>query len=439
MFEDLSARLDGAFARFRSRGVLDDAAIAEGMREVRRALLEADVHYQVAKDFCARVAEKAKGAEVARSIRPGQLVVKIVHDELVELLGGAHAPLAEAKQPPTTIVVVGLQGSGKTTTAGKLARLLGQRGRRPLLVAADVHRPAAIDQLETLGRQLGLTVVADRGEKRAERIVEAGLARAREEKSNAVVIDTAGRLHVDEEMMAEVERVVAAARPTETLLVADGMAGQDAVRVAEAFGARLPLTGVVLTKMDGDARGGAALSIHAVTALPIKFVGVGERLDALEPFHPDRMAGRILDRGDVVTLVERAQGAIDVEEAAKLEEKVGTRGRFDLEDFLVAMKQIKRMGPLDGLLGMIPGMGKQLKGADVDPDRMKRVEAIVLSMTPAERRNPKILDGRRRKRIAKGSGTSVQEVNRLLKQFAEMNKMMKQLQGMMGRKLKLGR
>ncbi|HUP19489.1 MAG TPA: signal recognition particle protein [Gemmatimonadota bacterium] len=439
MFEDLSARLDGAFARFLSRGVLDDAAIAEGMREVRRALLEADVHYQVAKDFCARVAEKAKGEEFARSIRPGQLVVKIVHDELVELLGGAHAPLVEAKQPPTIIVVVGLQGSGKTTTAGKLARLLGKRGRRPMLVAADVHRPAAIDQLETLGRQLGLPVVADRDEKRAERIVEAGLARARAEKANAVLIDTAGRLHVDEEMMAEVERVVAAARPTETLLVADGMAGQDAVRVAEAFAARLPLTGIVLTKMDGDARGGAALSIHAVTGLPIKFVGMGERLDALEPFHPDRMAGRILDRGDVVTLVERAQEAIDVEEAAGLEEKVGKHGRFDLEDFLVAMKQIKRMGPLEGILGMLPGVGKQLKGADVDPDRMKRVEAIVLSMTPAERRNPKILDGSRRKRIARGSGTSVQEVNRLLKQFGQMNRMMKQIQGTFGRKLKLGR
>jgi signal recognition particle subunit SRP54 len=425
MFDDLSAKLDGAFARFKARGILDEAMIAEGMREVRRALLEADVHYKVAKDFCARVEAKARGQEVARSITPAQQVIKIVHDELIELLGGAHAPLAESRQPPTVIVLAGLQGSGKTTTAAKLARWLQKRNRRPLLVAGDVRRPAAIDQLETLGRQLDVPVVADRAEMRVERIARAGLDRARAERRNAVLVDTAGRLHVDDEMMEELERVVAEVAPHETLLVADGMTGQDAVRMAETFHARVPLTGVILTKMDGDARGGAALSIHSVTHLPIKFVGTGERVDALEPFHPDRMAGRILAKGDVVTLVERAQETIDAEEAERLEEKVGGRGRFDLDDFLVAMRQIKRMGPLEGLLGLIPGVGTQLRGAEIDPKRLVRVEAIILSMTPAERKNPKILNGSRRKRIARGSGTTVQEVNQLLKQYEQMNKMMK--------------
>jgi signal recognition particle subunit SRP54 len=429
MFDDLSAKLDSAFARFKSRGVLDEAILAEGMREVRRALLEADVHYKVARDFCARIEEKAKGREVARSVTPAQQVIKIVHDELVQLLGAEHVTLEEARQPPTVVVLAGLQGSGKTTTAAKLARWFQKRNRRPLLVAADVRRPAAIDQLETLGRELDVPVVADRGERRVERLARAGLERARAERHNAVVIDTAGRLHVDDEMMEELERVVAEVVPKETLLVADGMTGQDAVRIVETFHARVPLTGVILTKMDGDARGGAALSIRAVTGLPIKFVGTGERVDALEPFHPDRMAGRILAKGDVVTLVERAQEAIDVEEATRLEEKVGQRGRFDLEDFLTGMRQIRRMGPLDGLLGLIPGAGKELRNADVDPGKLARVEAIILSMTPAERRNPKILNGSRRRRIARGSGTSVQEVNQLIKQYQQMNRMMKLLKG----------
>jgi signal recognition particle subunit SRP54 len=435
MFDELSAKLDGAFARFRGRGILDDAMIADGMREVRRALLEADVHFRVAKEFCARVEQKARGQEVAHSVTPSQQVIKIVHDELVELLGGANEPLREAKQPPTVIVLAGLQGSGKTTTAGKLARALQKRNKRPFLVAADIYRPAAIDQLETLGRQLDVPVLSDRSEKRVEGLAERGIARAREERRNVVIIDTAGRLHIDDEMMAELERVFAVAEPDEALLVADGMTGQDAVRIAETFHQRLPLTGVILTKLDGDARGGAALSIHAVTGLPIKYIGMGERLDALEAFHPDRMAGRILDRGDVVSLVERAQESIDQEEAHRLEDKVGRRGQFDLEDFLTAMKQLKRMGPIEGILGMLPGVGKQLKGAKVDPDRMKKSEAIVLSMTTAERRNPKILNGSRRKRIARGSGTTVQEVNQLLKQFGEMNKMMKQLKGTFGPKL----
>jgi signal recognition particle subunit SRP54 len=429
MFDELSAKLDGAFARFRSRGVLDDELIAEGMREVRRALLEADVNYRVAKEFCARVEVRARGRDVARSVSPAQQVVKIVHDELVELLGGAHAPLVLAKQPPTVIVMAGLQGSGKTTTAAKLAARLAREGRRPLLVAADLHRPAAIEQLETLGKRLDVPVVSDRDGRPPEAIVGDAIERARAERRNVVIVDTAGRLHVDDEMMRELERVVSAADPHELLLVADGMAGQDAVRSAEAFLARLPLTGVVLTKLDGDARGGAALSIHAVTGLPIKLVGVGEKSDGLETFHPERMAGRILDRGDVVTLVEKAQEAFDRDDAAGLEEKVGRSGKFDLEDFLVAMRQIRRMGPLEGLLGLLPGVGKQLRGVEVDPDRLKRIEAIVLSMTPEERRHPKVLNGSRRKRIARGSGTTVQEVNRLLKQFTEMNRMMKQLRG----------
>jgi signal recognition particle subunit SRP54 len=305
--------------------------------------------------------------------------------------------------------------------------MLQKRNKRPLLVACDVRRPAAIDQLETLGRQLDVPVAADRAEKHVERIAARAVERARVERHNAVIVDTAGRLHVDDELMEELGRVVAAVRPTETLLVADGMTGQDAVRIAETFHARVPLTGVVLTKMDGDSRGGAALSIHAVTGLPIKLVGTGERIDALEPFHPDRIAGRILARGDVVTLVERAQESIDADEAARLEEKVGKRGRFDLEDFLTAMRQIKRMGPLEGLLGMIPGVGKELRGVEVDPAKMSRTEAMILSMTPGERRNPKILNGSRRKRIARGSGTTVQEVNALLKQYEQMNEMMKML------------
>ncbi|CAN5121617.1 signal recognition particle protein [soil metagenome] len=435
MFDDLSARLDGAFARFRSRGVLDDAMIAEGMREVRRALLEADVHYRVARDFCARVEERARGQQIARSVAPAQQVIKIVHDELIALLGGANAPLKEARQPPTVIILAGLQGSGKTTTAAKLAHRLQQHNRRPLLVAADIYRPAAIEQLEMLGHRLGVPVVADRDEKAVERLARLGLERARAERRNAVIIDTAGRLHVDDAMMEELERVVSAAPPDELLLVADGMTGQDAVRIAEAFHARLPMTGVILTKLDGDARGGAALSIHAVTGLPIKLVGTGERVEALEPFHPDRMAGRILDRGDVVSLVERAEEAIDRDEAEQLEEKVGRRGKFDLEDFLTATKQIKRMGPIESILGMLPGVGREVRGAEVDEDRLGRVEAIVLSMTPAERRNPKILNGSRRRRIARGSGTSVQEVNQLLKQFQQMNRMMKQLKGKLGNRL----
>ncbi len=438
MFEDLSAKLDGAFARFKSRGILDEKMIDEGMREVRRALLEADVNYKVAREFCARVGEKAKGEKVARSITPGQQVIKIVHQELIDLLGGANAPLSESKQPPTVIVLAGLQGSGKTTTAGKLAHRLMKRNRRPLLVAADVYRPAAIDQLETLGRQLDVPVFSERGETDVTKIARRGIDRARETKRNVVIVDTAGRLHVDESMMDELQRVVEATGPAETILVADGMTGQDAVRIAETFHGRVPLTGVILTKMDGDARGGAALSIHSVTGLPIKFVGTGERLEALEPFHPDRMADRILDRGDVVSLVERAQEAIDEEEAGELEEKLGRKGQFDLEDFLTAMKQIKRMGPLENLLGMLPGT-KQLKDVEVDPDRMKRIEAIVLSMTPQERRHPKILDGSRRKRIARGSGTTVQEVNQLMKQFGQMNKMMKRMKGMFGRNALFGR
>jgi signal recognition particle subunit SRP54 len=439
MFDDLSTKLEGAFARFRSRGVLSEEMIADGMREVRRALLEADVHYRVAGEFCARVEERARGQEVARSVTPAQKVIKIVHDELIAVLGGAPAPLAESNRPPTVIVLAGLQGSGKTTTAAKLARQLQKRNRKPLLVAADVYRPAAIDQLEALGHQLSVPVVADRDEDRVERLAKRGIEKAGEIPCDAVIVDTAGRLHVDDVMMEDLLRVVNAVDPDETLLVADGMTGQDAVRIVETFHQRVDLTGVILTKLDGDTRGGAALSIHGVTGLPIKFVGVGERLDGLEPFHPDRMAGRILDRGDVVALVERAEEAIGAEEAERLGRKVSSKRPFDLEDMLAALRQVQRMGPIEGLLGLMPGVGKALKGVEVDPKRLVRIEAIILSMTPDERRRPKILNGSRRKRIARGSGTTVQEVNQLLRQFGQMNKMMKQFSGKLGKNLLLGR
>ncbi len=430
MFEDLSEKLEGAFRRLKSRGVLDEAVIAEGLREIRRALLEADVNYKVVKDFLARVEERAKGRQVLRSVSPGQQVVKIVHEELVELLGSRARGLELAGRRPAVVMLVGLQGSGKTTTAAKLAQRLKREGRTPLLVAADVYRPAAVDQLRTLGAQLGIPVHAEPGESDVPAIVERGLESARAGGRGVVILDTAGRLHVDEEMMAELVTVAERARPSETLLVADGMTGQDAVNVAERFDRDLALTGIVLTKMDGDARGGAALSIRAVTGKPIKFLGTSERLDGLEPFHPDRLAGRILQMGDVLTLVERAQTAVEEDDARALEDKLKKRGELDLEDFLRSMKQIQRLGPLESILKLLPGVNaRALKEMRVDPGRIKQAEAIVLSMTPAERRNPRILNGSRRKRIARGSGTSVPDVNRLLKQFGEMNKTLKMLRG----------
>jgi signal recognition particle subunit SRP54 len=430
LFEDLSEKLDRAFRGLRNRGVLDAAAVADGLREVRRALLEADVNYRVARDFLARVEERATGERVLRSVSPGQQVVKIVHDELVELLGGRARGLELGSRRPAVVLLVGLQGSGKTTTAAKLARLLKREGRTPMLAAADVHRPAAVEQLRTLGGQVGVPVHAESGETDAAGIAARSVEAARGSGRGVVLVDTAGRLHVDEPMMAELREVRERTQPAEVLLVADGMTGQDAVNVATRFDADLDLTGVVLTKMDGDARGGAALSIRAVTGKPIKFLGTGERPDGLEAFHPDRLAGRILRMGDVVTLVERARETADEEDARAVEEKLRRRGKLDLEDFLRSLKQLQRLGPLESVLGLLPGVDtRAMRDLRMEPQRLRRIEAIVLSMTPEERRNPRILDGSRRRRIARGSGTSVSDVNRLLEQLAKMNKVLKALGG----------
>jgi signal recognition particle subunit SRP54 len=431
MFEELSEKLDGVLSRFKQRGVLTEPMIREGLREVRRVLLEADVNLQLVREFLGRVEERALGQQVLKSVAPGQQIVKIVHDELVRLLGEKPDPLKVAPIPPTVILLAGLQGSGKTTTAAKLAKRLAREGRQPMLAALDVYRPAAIDQLETLGRQVNVPVFADRAEQDVARLARQAVEAARAGRHRALILDTAGRLQIDDALMAELKRVREATGPVEVLLVVDAMTGQEAVRIAEGFHEAVGLTGVVLTKMDGDARGGAALSIRGVTGVPIKFVGVGERPDGLEVFDPARMAGRILQQGDVVGLVERAQAAFDEDEAQKLERKVAREGKFDLEDFLSVMRQMQKMGPLEGLLKMIPGVNhKALKNAKVDPKQMKHVEAIILSMTPQERRRPDILNGSRRQRIAKGSGRTVQEVNRLIDQFKQMQKLMKQMRGM---------
>lgn len=429
MFEDLSGKLDGVLGRFRQRGVLTQPMIKEGLREIRRALLEADVHYRLSREFLTRVEERALGETVLKSISPGQQILKIVQDELVQLLGGAQERLEIGPVPPTVILLVGLQGSGKTTTAAKLAKRLAREGRTPMLAALDVYRPAAIDQLAALGERVNVPVFADPDTKDVGALAVRALERARAGRHRSLILDTAGRIQIDEALMDELRGVKAALEPTEILLVADGMTGQEAVRIAEGFHETLGLTGVILTKMDGDVRGGAALSIRGTTGVPIKFLGIGERPEGLEVFDPARMAGRILQRGDVVGLVERAQQTIDEEEATQLERKVG-KGKFDLEDFLVAMRQLQKLGPLEGLLKMIPGVNqKLLKQTKVDPRRLKHVEAIILSMTPGERRRPEILNGSRRARIARGSGRSVQEVNRLMKQFKDMQKLMKQMRG----------
>jgi signal recognition particle subunit SRP54 len=438
MFDELSEKLDGVLGRFKQRGLLTESTIDEGLREIRRALLEADVNYQLAREFLERVRVRAVGEQVLRSVKPGEQVVKIVHDELVQLLGQDRHGLETAAVGPTVILLVGLQGSGKTTTAAKLARRLGREGKKPLLAALDVNRPAAIDQLETLGEQITVPVFSDRSEKDVGVLAERAVERARSERHRVLILDSAGRLQIDASLMDELRRVKAVAEPTEILLVADAMTGQEAVGIAEGFNEALGLTGVVLTKMDGDARGGAALSIKGMTGVPIKFIGVGERPDALDVFDPNRMADRILQRGDVVGLVERAQQTFDVAEAERLQKKVGEEGRFDLEDFLGALRQMQKLGPLEGLLGMLPGVDKKmLKNAKVDPKRLKHIEAIILSMTVQERAKPQILNGSRRARIARGSGRSVQEVNQLMKQFQQMQKMMKQMRkmglgGMMG-------
>src|SRR5438105_1080730 len=429
MFDELSEKLEATFARLRGRGILNEADIKEGLREVRRVLLEADVNFQLTREFLERVEKKAVGVAQLRTVSPAQQLVKIVYDELTTMLGERREPLKLSTVPPTVVMMVGLQGSGKTTTAAKLARKLKAEGRPTRLVAADVYRPAAIDQLEALGKQLDVPVYADRSTSDVTKIARAGVETAVRERDRVVIIDTAGRLQIDDAMMQELSRLKESLRPTEILLVADGMTGQDAVRIAQGFDSALGVTGVILTKMDGDARGGAALSIYGVTKKPIKYIGVGEKPDALEEFHPDRMAGRILQMGDIVTLVEKAQASFDEAEAKRLEKKVRKEG-MDLNDFLNSMRQIQKMGPLEGILKMLPGVNtKALKQMKADPKRMKHVEAIVLSMTADERKNPGIINGSRRARIAKGAGRPISDVNRLLDQFREMQKMMKKMAG----------
>jgi signal recognition particle subunit SRP54 len=430
VFDALSDRLRATLGRLTGRGHVSEADVETAMREVRLALLEADVNFRVVKDFVARVRERAVGAEVLENLNAGQQVVKIVHEELTALLSAGDRTLHLAGTTPVAVVLVGLQGSGKTTTAAKLARYLVRQGRQPLLVAADPYRPAAVDQLVALGASLSLPVHRSPPGTAVIEIARAGIAEARATGRDVAILDTAGRLTLDETLMAEVRDLVAAIGPTETLLVVDAMVGQEAVAVAEGFRDAVPLTGLVLTKIDGDARGGAALSISAVTGLPVKLIGTGERTDALEPFHPDRLAGRILGMGDMLTLIERAQETFDQKQADRMAEKL-RKNAFTLEDFLDQMQQVKKMGPMGQVLEMIPGLGGLAREAQsqVDQGALARVEAIIRSMTPAERRDPSLLNASRRRRIARGSGTAIPDVNRLLKQFAEMQRLMKQLGG----------
>jgi signal recognition particle subunit SRP54 len=429
MFESLSARLQGITSRLRGKARITEADLDVALREIRLALLEADVNFKVVKDFVARVRDRAIGADVLNGLNPGQQIVKIVHDELVAVLGGERHELSLDRRP-AVLMMVGLQGSGKTTTAAKLAVRLRKEGRKPLLVAADVYRPAAVDQLVQLGDHVGVEVHTRPVGTPALEVARSGLEVARQRSLDVVVVDTAGRLHVDEAMMDELVRITGAVTPSETLLVVDAMTGQESVKVAEAFHARLPVTGLVLTKMDGDARGGAALSIRAATGLPVAFLGTGERSDGLEPFHPDRLAQRILGMGDILSFVERVQDNVDQDQAERAAERL-MANRFTLEDFRDQIAQIKKMGPIGQLVGMIPGAGQMAGAAQdaVDSGQMKRIEAIIDSMTPEERRKPDLIKASRRRRIALGSGTSTAEVNRLLKQFAEMQKMMRMMSG----------
>jgi len=425
MFSNLTDKLELAFKKLRGLGKISETNIKDSMREVRQALLEADVNFKVARDFVKSVQEKAIGTEVLKSIDPGQHIVKIVHDELVELLGGKTVPLAPADKSPTIYMICGLQGSGKTTLVGKLALMHKRKNQKPLMVAADIYRPAAVKQLKVLADSIQVDHFYVEGKNPVE-ICRQAVKHAEKNFVDLVILDTAGRLHVDDELMTELEDIKKAVRPHEILLVADSMTGQDAVNVATEFHKRLQITGVVLSKLDGDARGGAALSIRKVTGCPIKLASVGEKLADLEPFHPDRLASRILGMGDIVTLVEKAQATIDTEKAEKLQEKL-LKAKFDLEDFLDQMNQLKKMGPLESVLGMMPGMGKMLKGIKLDEREIERTAAIIKSMTFEERRNPQIIDGSRKKRIAAGSGTSVQTVNQLLKQFFAMQHLFAQM------------
>jgi signal recognition particle subunit SRP54 len=436
VFENLSNKLQDTFKKLRGMGKLTEKNIEDSLREVRLALLEADVSFKVVKDFIARVKERAVGQEVLSSLTPGQQVVKIVYDELNKLMGESEVPLQLAPQPPTVIMLVGLQGAGKTSTAGKLANLLRKQGRRPLLVAADIYRPAAIQQLQVLGKQLDIPVFS-LPEANPVTIAARALEQAIAYQRDMVIIDTAGRLHINQELMEELRQIKARVNPAETLLVVDAMTGQDAVNVAGSFQESVGVTGVILTKLDSDTRGGAALSVRAVTQCPIKFVALGEKLDNLEVFHPSRMASRILGMGDILTLIEKAEANVDAKKAKNLYDKI-RKAEFDLEDFLGQMREMRKLGPLDQILGMLPGQfSKQLKGVQVDEREMARLEAIIQSMTPQERANPNIVNGSRRKRIAAGSGTSVQAVNRLLQQFEQTRKMMRQFADMGGKKGKL--
>ena len=428
MFENLSDRLERSFKILKGQGKITELNVAETLKEVRRSLLDADVNYKIAKDFTNRVKEKALGMNVLTAVKPGQMMVKIVHDELAELMGGRHVEV-DVKGNPAIILMSGLQGSGKTTFSGKFANLLkSKKGKKPLLVACDVYRPAAIEQLKVLGQQIEVPVYSDESSKDPVKIAQDAVKFAKSNGNDVVIVDTAGRLAVDEQMMKEIAAVKEAINPNETLFVVDAMTGQDAVNTAKEFNDRLDFDGVILTKLDGDTRGGAALSIRTVVNKPIKYVGTGEKLDALDAFHPERMADRILGMGDIVSLVEKAQEQFDAEEAKKLQKKI-SRNQFSFNDFLSQIQQIKKMGNIKDLASMIPGVGKALKNVDIDDDAFKGVEAIIYSMTPKERENPDIINGSRRMRIAKGSGTTVQEVNRLLKQFEESKKMMKMLSG----------
>jgi len=424
MFENLSDRLERSFKMLKGQGKITEINVAETLKDIRRALLDADVNYKIAKQFTDDVKQKALGQNVLTAVKPGQLMVKIVKDELSQLMGGTFTDI-ELKGKPAVILMAGLQGSGKTTFSGKLANMLKKKkGRHPMLVAGDVYRPAAIEQLKVLGEQIGIPVYTEEGNMDPVKIAKAAIQEAKAKGHDVVIVDTAGRLAVDEQMMNEIAAIKAAINPDEILFVVDSMTGQDAVNTAKEFNDRLDFNGVVLTKLDGDTRGGAALSIRSVVEKPIKFVGTGEKLDALDVFHPERMADRILGMGDIVSLVEKAQEQFDEEEAKRLQKKLA-KNTFDFNDFLKQISQIKKMGNLKDVVGMIPGMGKALKNMDIDDDAFKHIEAIIYSMTPTERENPAIINGTRRKRIASGSGTDVQEVNRLLKQFDETRKMMK--------------
>lgn len=435
MFESLSDRLQNVFQKLGSKGRLTEDDVREAMKQVRLALLEADVNFKVVKDFVARVTEQAVGEEVMKSLTPDQQVVKIVHQELINLLGETNEPLKEARPGPTIIMLLGLQGAGKTTVASKLALHLRKKGKRSMLVAADIYRPAAITQLQTLGKQINIPVFSEGNTVSPPEIVRHALEQARADNIQVVIIDTAGRLQIDEPLMQELEQIQQIANPTEKLLVVDAMIGQEAVKVADTFNQRIPLTGLIMTKMDGDARGGAALSVRSVTGVPIKFIGTGEKVDgdSLEPFHPDRLASRILGMGDVLSLIERAEQLYDAEQAKAMQKKL-RKGSFDFEDFLNAMHQMRKLGPLQQILSMIPGMGQLARDEElINEKELKRIEAMISSMTIKERRNPDIIKGRRRERIAKGSGTNLAEVNALIKQFQQMQRQMKKFAGMNGK------